>query len=51
MLITIYISKNNFFVFNWCYDILDVLALQPHLTYDEIIEEAKKQYLSKPKLG
>lgn len=33
------------------YDIHDVLDLQPHLTYDEIIEEAKKQYLSNPKLG
>ena len=26
------------------YDIHDVLDLQPHLTYDEIIDEAKKQY-------
>ena len=29
------------------YDIHDVLDLQPHLTYDEIIDEAKKQYSEK----
>ncbi len=31
------------------YDINDVLDLQPHLTYDEIINEAKKQYMAKHK--
>ncbi len=31
------------------YDIHDVLDLQPHLTYDEIINEAKKQYMTKHK--
>ncbi len=31
------------------YDIHDVLDLQPHLTYDEIINEAKKQYMAKHK--